>query len=63
MWERWGKPNLCKTKMILQLVDGIIYNPIGIVEDITMESCGIEYEHTFATVDFGVNTNNKVILG
>ena len=26
-------------------------------------SCGIEFEHTFAIVDFGKNTNYKVILG
>ena len=49
--------------MSLQLVDGSLNNTIEIVEDITMESCGIEYEHTFAIVDFGVNTNYKVILG
>ena len=48
--------------MSLQLADGSLNNPIGIVEDITMESCGIEYEHTFSIVDFGVNTNYEVIL-
>ena len=49
--------------MNLQLADGSLNNPIGIVEDITMESCGIEYKHTFSIVDFGVNTNYKIILG
>ena len=63
VWERWGKPTLRKTQMNLQLADGSLNNSIGIVEDITVESCGIEYEHTFAIVDFGVNTNYKVILG
>ena len=38
-------------------------NPIGLLENITIKSCGIEYEHTFAIVDFGKNTNYKVILG
>ena len=45
MWERWEQMNL-------QLVDNSLNNPIRIVEDITMESCGIEYEHTFAIVFF-----------
>ena len=63
MWERWGKPTLRKTKMNLQLANGSLNNPIEIVEDITVESCGTEYEHTFAIVDFGANTNYKVILG
>ena len=49
--------------MNLQLVDGSLNNPIGFVEDIIVESCGIEYEHTFAIVDFGVNTNYEIILG
>ena len=40
--------------MNLQLADGSLNNPIGIVEAIIVESCGIEYEHTFAIVDFGV---------
>ena len=63
MWERWGKPTLHKTPMNLQLGNGSLNNLIGIVEDITVESCGIEYKHTFSIVDFGVNTNYKVILG
>ena len=63
VWERWGKPALHKTQMNLQLADGSLNNPIGIVEDIIVESCGIEYEHTFAIVDFGVSTNSEVILG
>ena len=63
VWEKWGKPTLHKTRMNLQLADGSLNNPIGIVEAITVESCGIEYEHTFAIVDFGVNTNYEVILG
>ena len=63
MWELWGEPNLQNTQMNLQLVDGSLNNPIGIIADIIVESCGIEYEHTFAIVDFGVNTNYEVILG
>ena len=63
VWERWGKPTLNKTQMNLQLLDGSLNNPIGIGKDITMESCGIEYKHTFVIVDFRMNTNYEVILG
>ena len=28
-----------------------------------VKSCGIEYEHTFAIVDFGKETDYEVILG
>ena len=47
--------------MNLQLADGSLGNPIGLLENITVTSCGIEYEHTFAIVDFG--RNYEVILG
>ena len=63
MWERWGKSTLHKTQMNLQLAHDSLNNPIGIVEDITMESCGIEYEHIFAIIDFKMNTNYEAILG
>ena len=45
------------------VVDGSLENPIGLLENVTVTSCGIEYEHTFAIVDFGRNTNYEVILG
>ena len=63
MWERWGKPTLHKTQANMQLVGGSLNNPIGIIKDITVESCGIEYEHTFAIVYIKLNTNYEVILG
>ena len=63
IWEKWGKPMDRQTHMNLQLADGSLENPIGLLENITVKSCGIEYEHTFAIVDFGKNTNYEVILG
>ena len=36
---------------------------IGLLKGIKVTSCGIEYEHTFAIVDFGQDTNYEVILG
>ena len=49
--------------MNLQLADSSLENPIGLLENVTVTSCGIKYEHTFAIVDFGRNTNYEVILG
>ena len=49
--------------MNLQLADGSLENPIGLLENVTIKSCGIEYEHTFAIVDFGKCANYEVILG
>ena len=63
IWEKWGKPTVRQTCMNLQLADGSLENPIGLLESIMVKSCGIKYEHTFAIVDFGKNKNSKVILG
>ena len=63
IWEKWGRPTVRRTRMNLQLADRSLENPIGLLENIIVTSCGIEYEHTFAIVDFGQNTNYEVILG
>ena len=63
IWESWGRPALRKTRMKLQLADGHIERPIGLVEGIVVTSCGVEYEHTFAVVDFGKSPNYDIILG
>ena len=49
--------------MKLQLVDGHIEIPIGLLEGVVVTSCGVEYEHTFAIVDFGKSPNHEIILG
>ena len=49
--------------MKLQLDDGYMERPMGFFEKIVVSSCGIEYEHTFAIVDFGKRTNFEIILG
>ena len=63
VWKKWGKPAVRTTRMNLQLADGSLENPIGLLENVTVTSCGIEYEHTFAIVDFGKMANYEVILG
>ena len=63
MWEAWGKPALRKTRMKLQLADGYIERPLGLLEKVVVTSCGVEYEHTFAVVDFGKDPNYNIILG
>ena len=63
IWEKWGKPALRSTCMNLQLADDSLENPIGLLENVTVKSCGIEYDHTFTIVDFGNSANYEVILG
>ncbi|MCO5587465.1 hypothetical protein L7F22_041414 [Adiantum nelumboides] len=63
IWEEWGRPVLKKTRMKLQLVDGYVEKPLGILDQIIVTSCGIDYEHTFVVVDFGKTNNFDIILG
>ena len=63
IWEAWGRPTLRKTRMKLQLADGHIERPIELLEGVVVTSCRVEYEHTFAVVDFGQEANYKLILG
>ena len=63
IWEAWGRPALRKSRMKLQLADGHIERPIGLLEGVIVTSCGVEYEHTFAVVDFGTSPNYEIILG
>ena len=62
MWEKWGRLALRKTQMQLQLADGKIATPLGMLENATMSSCDIDYVHTFAIVDFSQDRNYEVIL-
>ena len=45
------------------LADKFIELPIGLLEKVVVTSCGIEFEHTFAVVDFGKKPNYEIILG
>ena len=49
--------------MKLQLADGYIESPIGLLEKVIVTSCKIEYKHTFVVVDFGKKPNYEIILG
>ena len=63
VWVSWEKPALRRTRMNLQLADGSLESPVGLLEDVKVKSCGIEYLHTFAIVNFGKGTSYEVILG
>lgn len=63
IWQKWGAIALNKTRMELQLADGNLEHPLGLLVDMPIESCGVTYEHTFAIVDFGRDTNYDIILG
>ena len=49
--------------MSLQLANGSLENLIGVLENVTVKLCGIEYVHTSAIIDFGSGANYEVILG
>ena len=49
--------------MKLQLADGFMERPLSLLEKVVVTSCGIEYEYTFAMVDFGKEPNYEIILG
>ena len=49
-WDSRGKLALRKTSLKLQLVDGYIKSPIGLLEKIIVSSYGIEYENNFIIV-------------
>ncbi|MCO5546848.1 hypothetical protein L7F22_000285 [Adiantum nelumboides] len=64
VWETWGKRALKKTRMQLRLADGKMAKPLGIMEYVSVTSCGgIKYEHSFVIVDFETHPNYEVILG
>ena len=63
IWESWGRPTIRKTRMKLQLADGYIERPIGLLEGVVVMSCGVKYQHTFVVVDFGKSPNYNIILG
>ena len=63
MWVKWGKKALRKTRMDLQLADGNLERPLCLLEHIIIKFCGIEFEHTFAIVDFGQDPSYEAILG
>ena len=63
VWDCWSNPALKKTRMKLQLADGKIESPIGLLEKIIVTSCGIEYKHTFAMVNSGKKPIYEIILG
>ena len=58
-----GKASLKKGKDEIQLADGFMESPIGVLEKVIVRYCGIEYEHTFVVVDFGIEPNFEIILG
>ena len=62
-WLNWGRKALVKTRMGLQLVDGEVKYPMGMLEEIDVNICGIPFQHSFAVVDFAQDTNYDVILG
>ena len=62
VWEAWGKSTLRKTTMKLQLADGYIETPVGMLEKVIVTSCGIEYEHNLLLWILERNPTMKLYL-
>ena len=53
IWEKWGRPAIQKTRMKLQLDDGHLKPSLGLLEEVSIITCGIKFVHIFTVVDFG----------
>ena len=40
--------------MKLQLADGNLEPPLGLLKGVSLTKCGIKFVHTFVGVDFGI---------
>ena len=49
--------------MKLQLADGHLEPPLGLLEGVSITTCGIKFIHTFVVVDFGRKIAYDIILG
>lgn len=49
--------------MGLQLANGKIKYPLGMIDNVQVKICGIEFKQTFAFINFEQDTNYEVILG
>ena len=59
-----GKVSITKdSDMQLQLADGTLVKPLGMLKRVTVTNCGISFMHTFAIVDFSRDPNYEVIIG
>lgn len=50
IWELWEKLAIKRKRINLQLENGSLENPIGLLESILVKSCGIEYKHTLCII-------------
>ena len=40
VWEQWGRPTIRKTRLKLQLDDGHLEPPLGLLEGVSITTCG-----------------------
>lgn len=48
--------------MDLHLANGNLEHPLGLLENVVMESSRAEYKHIFTIMDFGEDPNYTIIL-
>ena len=49
--------------MKLQLIDGHLARPMGLLEQVVLSTCEIEFVYPLAIVDFGLKSTHDIILG
>ena len=63
VWEQWERPAIRKMCLKLQVVDGNLEPPLGLLEGVSITPCGIKFIHTFVVIDFRRKTAYDIILG
>ena len=51
-WEKWERPPMEKTLLIVKLADGTTTRPIGVVNDLKIRTFDITYHVWFVVMDF-----------
>ena len=64
LWEAWGKPAIRRTRLKLQLADGHLERPLGLLEEISISVCRVNLIHTMlAIMDVHDKPTYDIILG
>ena len=51
-WEKWGRPPMEKTLLIVKLVNGTTTRLVGVVKDLKIKTFNITYHVWFVIMDF-----------
>nr|GEW19791.1 reverse transcriptase domain-containing protein [Tanacetum cinerariifolium] len=63
VWNKFSLPELSPTCMTLELVDCLIYHPVGVAEDVFVKVGTFHFPADFVAVDFDADPRVPLILG